>query len=222
MAKLTCVTVSTWTRGSSSSSYRHMECSSHYFSTSSLLISSIRRSSSSPALGFLLECRSFMDSPQASCGNENIITGCALMSGFKMVYDLITLIAVGICNSPPENWPPVMDDPWRTDSLHRFQLLRRTFDTQLDNCSDSSMDCLQRTTLLRSLWHVRRLWSMAWMLDVCYGKEVFLCTGPVFHRSDGSIDRWDGLEEGYGEEGQRILGEAMGLFCNFHIVTGDG
>jgi hypothetical protein len=61
------------------------------------------------------------------------MTGCALIVGFKMVYDLITLFAVGICHSSPENWPPVMDDPWRADSLHRFwardwhQLLRRTF-----------------------------------------------------------------------------------------------
>lgn len=63
----------------------------------------------------------------------HIMTGCALIVGFKMVYDLITLFAVGICHSSPENWPPVMDDPWRADSLHRFwardwhQLLRRTF-----------------------------------------------------------------------------------------------
>lgn len=63
----------------------------------------------------------------------HIMTGCALMSGFKMVYDLVTLFAVGICHSSLENWPPLMDDPWRTDSLHRFwakdwhQLLRRTF-----------------------------------------------------------------------------------------------
>ena len=63
----------------------------------------------------------------------HIMTGSALLSGFKMVYDLVTLFAVGICHSPPENWPPVMDDPWRADSLHRFwakdwhQLLRRTF-----------------------------------------------------------------------------------------------
>jgi len=63
----------------------------------------------------------------------HIMTGSALMFGFKLVYDLITLFAVGICHSSLENWPPVMDDPWRTDSLHRFwakdwhQLLRRSF-----------------------------------------------------------------------------------------------
>jgi hypothetical protein len=63
----------------------------------------------------------------------HIITGSALISGIKVAYDLVTLFAVGFCNSSPENWPPVMDDPWRADSLQRFwsrdwhQLLRRTF-----------------------------------------------------------------------------------------------
>ena len=63
----------------------------------------------------------------------HVSTGCTLLFGFRMVYDFITLFAVGLCGSAPENWPPVMDDPWRADSLHRFwakdwhQALRRTF-----------------------------------------------------------------------------------------------
>ncbi len=63
----------------------------------------------------------------------HILTGSALLCGFTMVYDLITFIAVGCFYSLPRNWPPVMDDPWNADSMHRFwardwhQLLRRTF-----------------------------------------------------------------------------------------------
>ena len=63
----------------------------------------------------------------------HILTGSALLCGFTMIYDLFTLIAVGCFYSSPRNWPPVMDDPWNADSMHRFwakdwhQLLRRTF-----------------------------------------------------------------------------------------------
>lgn len=63
----------------------------------------------------------------------HILTGSALVAGFNMVYDIITFFAVGLLNSSPQNWPPVMDDPWHADSMHRFwskdwhQLLRRTF-----------------------------------------------------------------------------------------------
>ena len=62
----------------------------------------------------------------------HILTGSALLYGFMMTYDLFTLIAVGCFHSSPHNWPPVMDDPWNADSMHRFwardwhQLLRRT------------------------------------------------------------------------------------------------
>lgn len=63
----------------------------------------------------------------------HIITGTSLLSGFIMVYTLITLIAVGLLGSEPRNWPPVMDGPWTADSMHIFwarrwhQFLRRTF-----------------------------------------------------------------------------------------------
>ncbi|KAF9485778.1 hypothetical protein BDN70DRAFT_870654 [Pholiota conissans] len=62
-----------------------------------------------------------------------IITGWAIMSGFYMVYDLVTLIAVGLFGGSPTSWPPVMERPWHSDSMHRFwskdwhQLLRQTF-----------------------------------------------------------------------------------------------
>lgn len=63
----------------------------------------------------------------------HFMTGCALVAGFGMVYDLITLISVYIFDSPPSSWPPIMDNPWVSDSMHIFwarrwhQLLRQTF-----------------------------------------------------------------------------------------------
>jgi hypothetical protein len=63
----------------------------------------------------------------------HMITGYAILAGFHMVYDLVTLIAVGLLDGSPTSWPPVMDQPWHADSMHRFwgkdwhQLLRRTF-----------------------------------------------------------------------------------------------
>lgn len=61
----------------------------------------------------------------------HLLTGSALMAGFQMVYELIVLIAVGLFNSPPASWPPLMDSPFTADSMHSFwgrrwhQLLRR-------------------------------------------------------------------------------------------------
>ena len=63
----------------------------------------------------------------------HILTGSALLAGFGMVYDLITLIAVILFDSSPRSWPPVMDNPWISESMHEFwakrwhQLLRQTF-----------------------------------------------------------------------------------------------
>ncbi|KAJ4482026.1 hypothetical protein J3R30DRAFT_3455944 [Lentinula aciculospora] len=63
----------------------------------------------------------------------HMLTGTALLSGFYMVYDLLTLFAVYGCNDSPYSWPPVMDHPWTADSMHIFwakrwhQLLKRTF-----------------------------------------------------------------------------------------------
>ncbi|KAF9468488.1 hypothetical protein BDZ94DRAFT_664427 [Collybia nuda] len=63
----------------------------------------------------------------------HIMTGTSILFGFKMVYDLITLIAVSVLNSSPTCWPPVTDHPWTADSMHAFwarnwhQLLRQTF-----------------------------------------------------------------------------------------------
>jgi hypothetical protein len=57
----------------------------------------------------------------------------ALVTGFSMVYDLITLFAVAVLGHSPSAWPPVMDNPWASQSLHEFwakrwhQLFRQTF-----------------------------------------------------------------------------------------------
>ncbi|KAJ7095791.1 hypothetical protein B0H15DRAFT_880455, partial [Mycena belliarum] len=63
----------------------------------------------------------------------HMLTGSALLAGFGMVYDLITLIAIGVFDSVPTSWPPILDDPWQASSLHTLwarswhQLLRNTF-----------------------------------------------------------------------------------------------
>lgn len=59
-------------------------------------------------------------------------TGVAFIGGFTMVYGILTLICVSF-GQPPSAWPPVMEKPWATTSLHDFwgrrwhQLLRQTF-----------------------------------------------------------------------------------------------
>jgi hypothetical protein len=61
------------------------------------------------------------------------ISGSCLLAGFGMCYDLLTLVCVIFLYDSPSAWPPVMDDPWSSDSLRHFwslhyhQLLRRTF-----------------------------------------------------------------------------------------------
>ncbi|KAI0056101.1 hypothetical protein BV25DRAFT_1832567 [Artomyces pyxidatus] len=63
----------------------------------------------------------------------HFLTGCAMLAGFGMVYDLLTLISVAFLGHSPTSWPPVMDNPWAAESLHDFwakrwhQLLRQTF-----------------------------------------------------------------------------------------------
>ncbi|THH20116.1 hypothetical protein EW146_g1211 [Bondarzewia mesenterica] len=63
----------------------------------------------------------------------HFMTGCALLSGFQMVYDIFTLIAVALFGHSPSAWPPLMDNPWISTSLHEFwskrwhQTLRQTF-----------------------------------------------------------------------------------------------
>ncbi|THV00860.1 hypothetical protein K435DRAFT_431684 [Dendrothele bispora CBS 962.96] len=63
----------------------------------------------------------------------HLLTGSALLAGFGMVYDLCTFVAIAFFSSDPTSWPPVLEDPWSSPSMHELwskrwhQLLRRTF-----------------------------------------------------------------------------------------------
>jgi hypothetical protein len=63
----------------------------------------------------------------------HLATGTCLIAGFEMVHGCITLLALIAFSSSPEMWPPLMDNPWISDSLHNFwakrwhQVLRQTF-----------------------------------------------------------------------------------------------
>ncbi|KAI5121341.1 hypothetical protein M0805_000649 [Coniferiporia weirii] len=63
----------------------------------------------------------------------HIASGFALLAGFQMVYDLATLVGVGLLQHDPTSWPPVIDRPWAATSLGELwarrwhQLLRQTF-----------------------------------------------------------------------------------------------
>jgi Membrane bound O-acyl transferase family len=63
----------------------------------------------------------------------HIISGSCLLAGFGMCYDLLTLVGVVFFHGSPNNWPPIMDNPWSSDSLHEFwamrwhQIFRRAF-----------------------------------------------------------------------------------------------
>jgi len=63
----------------------------------------------------------------------HMITGTLLISGFNLTYDLVTLFAVVCLDSSPLSWPPIMGNPWHSESMHTFwakewhQLLRQTF-----------------------------------------------------------------------------------------------
>ncbi|KAF7288550.1 MBOAT-2 domain-containing protein [Mycena chlorophos] len=59
--------------------------------------------------------------------------GSSLLAGFGMVYDLFSFLGVLWFDNPPSSWPPAIDDPWHTTSLHLLwarswqQFLRTTF-----------------------------------------------------------------------------------------------
>ena len=63
----------------------------------------------------------------------HLAAGTCLISGFEMMHGIITLLALMAFSSSPEMWPPLMDNPWISDSLHIFwakrwhQVLRQTF-----------------------------------------------------------------------------------------------
>ncbi|KAL1947968.1 hypothetical protein VTO73DRAFT_13692 [Trametes versicolor] len=61
------------------------------------------------------------------------IVGIFIILTLEMVYDIFSLIGVGLLNQPPALWPPVHDKPWHMSSLHEFwskrwhQILRSVF-----------------------------------------------------------------------------------------------
>lgn len=62
----------------------------------------------------------------------HILTGAWFMLTYQMIYDLVTLVAVGVFGQRSDAWPPVFDRPWAQYSVHAFwakgwhQLLRQT------------------------------------------------------------------------------------------------
>ena len=50
----------------------------------------------------------------------HILTGASLIEGFGLCYDLCTLIGVGFFRNEPTSWPPILDNPWISDSMHSF------------------------------------------------------------------------------------------------------
>lgn len=63
----------------------------------------------------------------------HVATGSCILVGFELFYDFIAIFAVLLLESSPSAWPPVLDHPWQSDSLHIFwskrwhQLLREIF-----------------------------------------------------------------------------------------------
>jgi len=63
----------------------------------------------------------------------HVATGSCILACFEIFYDLFTIISVSLLGSSPSSWPPVIDHPWHSDSLHSFwskrwhQILRETF-----------------------------------------------------------------------------------------------
>ncbi|TFL05271.1 hypothetical protein BDV98DRAFT_589967 [Pterulicium gracile] len=62
-----------------------------------------------------------------------VLSGWHMFTGFMAIYDLATLFCVSILHSSPSSWPPALQSPFKSDSLHKFwarswhQLLRQSF-----------------------------------------------------------------------------------------------
>ncbi|KAI5989068.1 membrane bound O-acyl transferase family-domain-containing protein [Pisolithus albus] len=62
-----------------------------------------------------------------------VIVAISIYAVMQMMYDITTLIGVGVLWQDPAQWPPIFDKPWKADSLRDFwgrrwhQLFRRTF-----------------------------------------------------------------------------------------------
>ena len=62
-----------------------------------------------------------------------ILSGTAIISAFHALHYFGTLIAVGLIGQSPEHWPPLMNNPWASESISELwskrwhQMLRRVF-----------------------------------------------------------------------------------------------
>lgn len=117
----------------------------------------------------------------------HLLTGSALMAGFHMVYDLIVLVAVGLLNSSPASWPPLMENPFAADSMHSFwgrrwhQLLRRPL-IVLGGIPASwiagDIGMLCGTFVVSGLFHEASMYAMDRGLDLG-GFLFFAIQGPI-------------------------------------------
>ncbi|KAG0700012.1 hypothetical protein DFH29DRAFT_1080919 [Suillus ampliporus] len=63
----------------------------------------------------------------------HVATGTFILAVIDFFYDLATISAVFFLGSSPSAWPPVLDHPWQSDSLHIFwskrwhQIVREAF-----------------------------------------------------------------------------------------------
>ncbi|KAF8521597.1 hypothetical protein BU17DRAFT_45689 [Hysterangium stoloniferum] len=63
----------------------------------------------------------------------HLSTGMMIICMFEVMYDLATLVGVGILSQPPKAWPPIFWNPFESQCLQEFwsvrwqQVLRRTF-----------------------------------------------------------------------------------------------
>lgn len=61
------------------------------------------------------------------------MTGCGFMAGFDMFYSICALLCIALFGHKAPSWPPILDKPWLSSSLHEYwamrwhQLLRQTF-----------------------------------------------------------------------------------------------
>ncbi|KAF9565753.1 hypothetical protein CPC08DRAFT_704454 [Agrocybe pediades] len=117
----------------------------------------------------------------------HILTGTSILAGFGMVYDLITLFAVGVLHTSPRSWPPVMEDPWHSESMHQFwaknwhQMLRQTFlvfGGYPGKWLAGNIGMLFGTFLASGLFHECAMYSMNRGLDSA-AVIFFAAQGPV-------------------------------------------
>jgi hypothetical protein len=126
----------------------------------------------------------------------HFLTGWGLLLGFGMVYDLLTLFAVGALGQKPTSWPPVVDNPWIADSLHTFwsrrwhQLLRHiflVFGGYPGHRLGGNLGMVLGTFLASGLYHECAMYGMGrgfdWMVPVFFLLQApLLISERVFSR----------------------------------------